>query len=243
MPTSSIIEQIQKLRSLSKSSNEHEAAAAAKAADKLINKHRISEEEISAADPTKKTEAKKDDNILYETGKITLWKNMLALNLAKHYDCAVVNDVIGNPESGRKISRYRLVGTESDMEIVRYMFSWLVDMIEQLGKIVARGMGRVYSASYAEGVVRGIEVQLEESRKEQVVEAQAAGQTAALVKLDQRMELAQKKLFELYPKLTRSKLAFKRRVDYTALKHGIRDGKQIQLSKGLNAGANTKLLK
>jgi len=240
---SSIIEQIQKLRNLSKSSNEHEAAAAARAADKLISKHRISEEELAAADPTKQSEAKQDENILYETGKITQWKNILAQILAKNYDCALLNDIMRNPTSGRKVSRYRLIGTESDMEIVRYMFSWLVDTIDQLGAYVARGMGRVYAASYAEGVVRGIKIQLDASREEQIVEAKFAGQTAALVKLDQRMALANEKLYQLCPRLRRSGTPSKRRVDNTALNHGIRDGKQIQLSNGLTAGSGTKLLK
>lgn len=235
---SNIIDQILKLRNLGKgSANENEAMAAMRAADKLINKHRITESMLDEADPSKKQTAKQDEFVLYESGRITKWKSDLAVILSKHYDCAIFNDA--SRATGRLVSRYRLVGVPSDMEIVRYMFSWLVNEINTLGGIVARGQGKIYAASYAEGVVRGINLQLDLAKEDQVIEAEHTGQTSALVKLDERAEEAEKTLRIIHPMLKRSHATTKRRVNVTAMNHGIRDGKQIHLNKGLPDGNGT----
>jgi hypothetical protein len=229
---SNIIDQIHKLRNLMSSSNKFEADAAAKAADRLIAKHRISEAELDASNPNKKLNPLKDSNILYESGRITAWKSTLAVILARHYGCAIINDAITNPANNRKLNQYRMVGIESDMEIVRYMFGWLVNLIDEMGKIVARGNGRIYAASYAEGVVNGIRLTLSEAKKEQVAEAAATGQSSALVKLDERFTSAQETLRSLYPRTSKS-IRSKRRVNDDARNRGIQDGKKIQLNKGL----------
>ena len=81
-----IIEKINKLLSLAKSSNANEAAAAAAAADKLIAQHRISEAELQAATKVDLPSAIKDANPLYETARVTAWKTHLAHFLAAKYE-------------------------------------------------------------------------------------------------------------------------------------------------------------
>src|SRR2546421_209940 len=51
MTNEAVIEKVRKLRALATSQNAHEAAAAAAAADKLIQEHRLSEAELHAHAP------------------------------------------------------------------------------------------------------------------------------------------------------------------------------------------------
>lgn len=134
--TTAIIEKVQKLLALSKSSNANEAAAAANAANKLIDTYRLSEADLECmADAGEPIE--EDSEYIYESGKVTPWKTALVSHLVKHYGCVHWNDT--SYATGRQVSRYRLVGRRSDIGITKYMFAYLSAECQRLAAIEAKG--------------------------------------------------------------------------------------------------------
>jgi len=228
-----IIEKINKLLSLAKSSNANEAAAAAAAADKLIAQHRISEAELQAATKVDLPSAIKDANPLYETARVTAWKTHLAHFLAANYGCKIINDFTYTEESRNRISRYYLIGSKGDTEIVRYMFAWLSNEIERLCKVHCKGKGRVVCASYCDGAVAGIKQQLDESKQQTKQEAIKVGASAALAILDDRLQRANLELRKLYPSAHYVKDKSHRQIDINAFNKGKVDGLNIHLGKSL----------
>lgn len=193
-----ILEKINDLRKLSTSSNVHEAATAAAIADKLISKYRISEAQLSS-NGKEDLEIKEDSEVLYQTSRIIRWKQILARVLVRHYNCYMWNDTIWRgSKGGRRINRFRISGTESDIIIVHYMFNWLIYEIERLRDLNAKGMGHTYVFSYCEGAVAGIADQLEKMKKEIKELATQTGQSTALVKLDERAVLAKMLIHKKY---------------------------------------------
>lgn len=234
-----IIEKINNLRKLMTSSNVNEAAAAAKQADKLINQHRISEQELNTAAGIKEEEIFSDEEYLYESGRAVSWKINLAIYLSRHYSCYIFNQVDYN-KTGRKITRLKLTGTKSDIEILKYMFTWLVFEIERLN-LTNKGKGHIICNSFCEGAVRGIQDQLLQSKREVKDDAYKAGHSQALEKIDHRIELAEN-LVKSKTKLKKSKASNQSRIVNSAFDSGREAGKNIHLGKVIS-GKSTKLLK
>jgi hypothetical protein len=227
----SVIDRVQKLLSLSNSSNANEAANAAAIANKLIDQYRLSEIDLSISNK-REEEIIVDDGFIYETGKVTTWKQSLILILAKHYGVANFNDCV-YPE-GRKITRIKLIGYRNDIEIVRYMARWLINECIRLSTKEAYGKGRVYVTSYCTGFVIGIKEQLNKSRKEIV------GDSVALVKMDSRYSESNSFMNEKF-RLRRIKTMSHCRIDGIAFGEGKDRGTSIHLGNSLNGGT-TKFL-
>ena len=228
-----IISKIKKLRELSKSDNVNEAAQAAKAADKLIAKFRISEQEIGNH---LDEEILQDDEPLYESARAITWKYNLAAILSKHYSCYLYNKV-GYSDTGRAITRLVMTGVKSDMDIVRYMFAWLMFEVETLNK-KNKGKGHIYCNSFCTGAVNGIFEQLKASKQEQV-QAASASEVTALTKLDQRAIQAEE-LVRSNVKIRNVKKVNNSRLLADQFNQVLNAGKNIHLGKGLNPA--TKLL-
>lgn len=235
----SIIEKISNLRKLSTSSNANEAAVAAAMADKLIAKYRLSEAELEIKEE-KFSQPEFDDGFVYETKRITKWKNSLILFISKHYGCAVYNSIGYDNNSGRSISRYKLVGSKEDMSIVKYMFSWLTGEIERLCHKESKGKGHIYSNSFCIGAVSGIVQQMNLSKKEV---ASTVTNSTALARVDNKFETANS-FMNNNLKLGKSKTTSNSsQIDYTAYNKGIEVGKNIHLGKVIGNDSTTKFLK
>lgn len=215
-----IVEKVKKLLSLSKSSNEHEAATAAALANKLIQQYRISEAQLS-----QEGEVIFHDKILYHTGRIIPWKNTLACRLAEVYGCKVINNI--SFPHGRKISNFKLVGRKTDCEICFYMFSWLVLEIQRLADLNAKGKGHKYVFSYCEGIVFGVIEQL--NKKQEAKEEHSS----ALLKIDNRIN--DTNLFIKKMNIGSSSAKSKAQIDSEALANGIEKGKNIHLGSHLES--------
>lgn len=217
-----VIDKVKKLLALSKSPNQNEANAALAAANKLIDAHRISENDLTEdggiiIDPT----------YIYETGRVNPWKNKLVNVLAKHYGCVSYNDNTFNG-NGRLVSRFRLVGRRTDVSIARYLFNYLVEVCELLAGAV-KGCGRIVVASYCLGFVRGVEEQLELSRKELISE----NTCGAMVLLERRSEESDNFLRKTIPVVDK-KIYSKNKIDNNAFQAGMTEGKKTNLAtKGL----------
>ena len=233
-----IIDKIRHLRSLAQSSNLNEATAAAAAADRLISKYRVSEVEINISNKMADLPAIEDKEILYESSRVTMWKKSLANVLANHYGCFMWNDTIR--VNGRKVSRYRLIGVDSDIAITRYMFAWLLTEIERLSKLFCTGMGHVYANSYCIGAVTGIQFQLEKIKQEEKAAAVQNTQTTnALACLDERVDRAKAVLYSLHNNLVAVKTRSCSQYDGNAYAIGVNSGKSIHLGKVMGDGSGS----
>lgn len=194
-----ILDRIKKLRALATSSNPNEAAAAAGVANKLILKHQISESQLAEiSSPESNVENMFDDpEPLYVSARVTAWKVDLATLLARHYGCALWNDKVYRSDSqNRGMSRFRLVGREDDVQIVKFMFSWFVSEIQKLVDVECRGYGLNYRDSYCKGAVKGIENLLAYTREKMVEEANKTGKSKALEVVQNRHKLAIEYMFK-----------------------------------------------
>jgi len=219
---SPIIEKVQKLLALSKSSNANEAANAAGAANKLIELHRISEADLELAG--KVTEpVEEDDGYIYETGKLTPWKHILMNVLVQHYGLSHYNDA--DFSGGRKVSRFKVFGRRDDIVVCRYMFTWLTTVCDRLVDIEAKGMGRVYISSYCEGFVAGVSSQLRLSR----LEAHREATSAAIVLIDNRAVKAKEHMYMVVRGLRPTRAVSHRHTNCDAFSRGEIQGKRVNL--------------
>ena len=236
MAIDSIISKVQKLLALSSSSNANEAANAAALANRLIDQYRLSEADLST-DSVEIDPMMEDSGFVYETGRITPWKQSLVTVLSEHYGCAVFNSV--TYPNGRKVSRFKLVGRKSDIAIVNYMFAYLSSECVRLCEKEAYGKGKVFAGSYCAGFVAGIRQQLHESRKE----AEKEASTNAIVAINNRYHEARNFMNSLH-KLKSAKGGSSAQTNYMAFNAGLRQGKNLHLGAGLNSGntSGVKLL-
>ncbi len=232
---SPIIAKVQKLLALSKNNTSaEESANAARAANKLIDEYRLSEIDLEVQSEVVEP-IEEDDGYIYESGKITGWKDLLISALVSHYGLSHWNDA--SWQTGRKVSRYRLVGRKSDISIAKYMFSWISSECSRLAGLYAKGQGRVYVSSYCSGFIVGVRDQLQASRKE----VQKNASSAAIVKMDSRANEAKEFMYNLHSNLRPYKKSSSAQIDYSAYSNGRERGKLLHLGNHLGAGG-VKLL-
>lgn len=234
MELSSVISKVQKLLSLANSSNANEAATAAALANKLIDQYRLSSADYSVSE-TEIDPLIEDNDYIYETGRIVPWKSSLVVVLAKHYGCALFNSAYY--PNGRKVSRYKLVGRNSDIEITKYMFNWLMLECQRLSENEARGKGRVFASSYCQGFVVGIRQQLFKSRQE----AKMGASESSIVKIDSREAEANQFMNKMH-NLRKTNASSSMRLDANAFHAGVDRGKSLHLGQSMGSGCKVKML-
>jgi hypothetical protein len=234
MSIESVVDRVQKLLALSKSSNANEAANAAGLANKLIDTYRLSVADLEVQGEVIEP-IEEDGGYIYETGKLTPWKHQLMHRLISHYGLAHFNDNIY--PGGRKVSRFKVIGRKSDITVAKYMFVWLTTECQRLANVEAKGMGRIYVSSYCEGFVSGVSEQLKASRSE----VQRDASSEAIVLVNARSEEAKSFMNSLH-NLIHDKTVSQRRVNYGASAQGQKQGQSLHLGQSLGNSA-PKLLK
>lgn len=231
-----MIDRVRKLLALSTSSNENEAKAALLQAQKLMEKHKISEAMI--AEPAVVQEDIKTSE-LWNSGKTSRsqWRGNLAATLGKCNGCEVWT-------SGPRI---HIIGRESNVQTVQYLFLYCESLIERLSKTHA-GHGRSFISNYKLGFVGGIASKLkqgkEEAMAEAVVEHGKQLTDNAIVRIDEKA-LENKKLFDQV--LTKLNLKFttfgKQSYNEDARLIGFKDGRKVDLSSkpGIESGTTKRI--
>lgn len=234
----SVLEKVRKLRTLATSSNLNEAANAAAAAERLIAEFRISEAQLSSerniSQPIIRAQS-----YLYETGKITQWKSDLALKLSNHYGVYVYNE-LGSSATGRKTSKYVMMGRESDIQILQYVFDYLMKEIVRLADICVFTYGRGVSVernSFCLGAVDGIMNKLRAEKDAQ----ESVATSAAMVLLNNRRAEA-KAYTEGSIKLIKHKSASHGRFSSKHYQDGKQEGAKIQINPGMSGSNGPKQL-
>lgn len=153
MSIEAVIGKIQKLRRLARSTNLNEAAAAAAAADRLIQEYGLAEAELQAEGKTEKEAPVEDSSPLASWRRAPTWQRILATRLIRHYDCA--GYMRWAWAGGEQVLQHCVVGRPTDMAAARYMYGWLTVEIERLAQL-HRGKGRSYLDSFRRGAVQGV---------------------------------------------------------------------------------------
>jgi hypothetical protein len=192
-----VLDKVRKLRALSKSANANEAAAAARAADRLVQQYRIDEALIGRGD----VERDLYPIETFTSGEVS-WQLVLIVALSDDHGCV---SFTGTLKSGQKL--VWLVGRRTDMALVRSMYEWLRDEVERLAQEYADGQraklsrgewmdGPLAAAteSYRLGAVRGCVLAMRSGADE--LRAAIAGSEAqeAMVHLDGRVAEAESSL-------------------------------------------------
>jgi hypothetical protein len=150
-----ILNKVKFLLNLTKSSNAGESANAQAAADKLIAKFGITPQELDALDAP----LWDDTQLLYTTYSIVGWQNRLALAIAKHFDCYIVQET--NVHGELTTYHYFVYGGDDEEGYVKFVFATFFKKIHHLLDTVCIGRGPIYQGSYCEGVVAAIKENIE----------------------------------------------------------------------------------
>lgn len=170
MSKDKIINLIIKLKKLSSNNpSVEEASLAAARMQELITEHQISMTEIDIND-VEETESFECDVLHQENGpRVISWKMTLANYLARNNLCRF------SYQKGNRVKNatYNIYGKPSNIQIVSYMFSYLVNEIDSLCKVEmarvkANGeyAGKSFSQSFRLGAVMAIGEKLQAARKQ-----------------------------------------------------------------------------
>ncbi len=234
MTSEAIIEKIRKLRALATSSNLHEAAAAARAAEKLLQQHEIDEAQIFSESGDEDEPPIEDSMPLAAWGKsIPTWEALLTSFLAAHYGCKSFRDF--NRATGRW--EKKIIGRPADIETVRFQWAFFRTEIVRLMATHGAGRDRSWKISFCRGAARAIIEALQETKRE----IRAKANASALAVVDARVDAAVSLMNERYPNMRTVHMG--RTVgNMSAYNEGKRAGSNINQRSQIGA-RGTRLLK
>ncbi|WP_051946637.1 DUF2786 domain-containing protein [Marinobacter sp. MCTG268] len=217
-----ILEKIKKCLRLAKSSNENEAAAAMRQAQKLMRLHGIEHGYVVAA------EGVESQNVSVGSNK----KPSAHVGMLAHMVCRAFGvDVIWSVTQlfGQRESRLEFYGMDSAPEVAGYAFEVLFRQLKRdrtrymatLNKRLKRTTKTRRGDLYAQAWVQAVEKQI--TAYERSEEEKAAVQTYR----EQRWP-------EVGETACRDNTAGTRRHDYDAARQGYRDGEKVDFHRGVN---------
>jgi len=148
MAPPAVLTKIKLLLKLTESPEPNEAATAQALANKMIEKHGLTQEEVDSLKDPKPLYT--EDDKLYWTLNMVSWKQRLALAIATHFDCLIVQEH-QVPGEGEEQYHYYVYGNPEDTDNVRYVFYSLSEKVEDLISNHCVMKGPIYIASYGEG--------------------------------------------------------------------------------------------
>lgn len=142
-----IKDKIRKLLALSKSSNENEAALAAKRAQELLEKYNLTIDKVT----------NEISEILIEFGRETKWKTILLNSCAKAFFSLMVAQVSLNSKGKDILRAYKVYGRPHNIDVTLSMYNWLVSVITQMSRANCKRMRKQKSRnSYKLGMTYSI---------------------------------------------------------------------------------------
>lgn len=212
-----VIEQVQKLLALSKSSNENEAALALAKAEELLEKYRLDMTAIEMMTGQKEGIVQDDDPI-FDTDEITQWESKLSHSIAWLYGCTTIR-------LGTKM--IKIIGRPSDIIFVRYMVTYITIELFRLSVEPLYKKRKDYKDSWFLGAVDVILYRLKES-KAKIQETFT--NPFAVATVNNRYNESQAKLNELYPNATKSGVAPSPKFSSAGYNQGQIAGHKVKLS-------------
>lgn len=218
-----LIDTIQRLISLSSSSNEHESAAALARANELMAKHNISMFDIE----TQKINAEYSTEEVYTTGRSSTTEPYLCDILQNYFFIKAVS----YRDKKTKKTTLKFFGDKTNVEIARYVFK-VLDLYFRVyadANHVAAKDRRVYYM----GLTRGFKDKLKEERE---ILNRNSNNKNALVLIDKALVVAFQSRFQITGFKRTSKIGSSN-FNSEVYNKGVEDGKEINLRKGLS-GSN-----
>lgn len=209
-----------------------EAQAAARALGKLLDKHRLTVAEVELRDSAS-TPVLISEDPLISFGRLPKWRSALARKLCRHYGVAFWRRKYEDGANRRGHRRYRyaihLCGRAEDIEMTRFMFTWLSAEAERLSHAECSGWGGVTHNSWRAGFVDGIAKQLRAAR-----ETVAEGKAEAALVLFGRYEAAAEHMRKRVTGLQSKTRVRRWTEDATARAAGQERGERQHLGKSLS---------
>lgn len=174
MDKAAIIDKVNKLLALAGNNpNEHEAANAAAQAQRLMEKYQIAQFQVGG-DQDDSTGMGVIDGVIIRQGRMDIWMQSLFVDLCHLYEC--------DGYRARHGGGLRAIGLESDVEMVKTMFGYLVKVIRHLHKVEwdvakARGEysgGRRMANAFRRGFCQGAADRIVQRLQGEKAEAAAA---------------------------------------------------------------------
>lgn len=147
-----ILAKIKKLLGLATSSNVNEAQNAQALADGLMAKYNITADDLSSLDPK---EYYGENEKLFFTVGLSLWRQQLAVAVASYFDCQIVQEQLGAAE-GEATYTYFVYGDDDQVKDVQFVYHAFAKKINNLVDVKCLGRGPVYIDSYCDGVVDSV---------------------------------------------------------------------------------------
>lgn len=212
-----ILRRVAKLLKLATSTNPNEAANAAAQAQRLMDEHRLSTDDVrgaSDADPMEQADVDMGGRKVR-----SVWRGRLAYSVGQHNGCVVF--WVG--------ARLQAVGRRSDVRVALYLYDYLAGEIDRLATRASIGRGRAYANAFRNGAVGIIAQRLADDRASQ---ATGAASSALVLRRD---TAARAWLTEHHGKLRPA-----RKVSLGSDADGFADGRaaarDIPLKPGVEAG-------
>jgi len=253
-----ILEKIKRLLALAGSDNVHEAALAAKTAQKLMARHNIETAALTVMyDCERETQIEIEEEVLAAVSgkRLAAWKTALCATVARLNGCSAYSQWFAGDQ------RVVFVGTRSDSKAACYISTWLISEIDRLTKLerAKRGtQGRGYYHSFRLGAAHEIARRLKEANRDAAEEsremARAADRVqgtstqlvkveAALVRIEDKLTRAQDFIKRKHPDM-KSRGASRARINGSAFAEGKRAGGSVSLTDGraaLSGGARGRV--
>jgi predicted SprT family Zn-dependent metalloprotease len=160
--TSRLLERVRKLLALAQSDNQHEAEAAALAAQKLLLKHNLERADLSEGS------AYSFRQIGRITGRVSEWERRLGNLLSEHFFVDVIWVSAFVPETGKRGSVLEAIGSPDNLALAAYVYEFMLRTAEQLWLIHKREAQLAGSRDrmpYFAGVMSGFAQKLAEQAR------------------------------------------------------------------------------
>lgn len=234
----SVLRRIEKLLAIANDdrANEHEAAAAAGQAEKLMRKFNV---DFSAEIGQR---IKQGQGMGYEdivatakdngtpAERVPSWAQWLAVAVANMHDCGARSQYTTTDKG--KEACIRFYGYQDDVRVAAWTFNYLVATVNRLCKEYRKhprylAGGRVVMNSYRNGMASGILHTIKQMGAERVAEQQAAVASRALVVVKQQAIEAEFGEFKYVSRKSSS------RIDGVAYSQGREKGKSIDVRRAI----------
>lgn len=159
-----ILERVAKLLALAASANEHEAQAAASAAQRLMLRYNL--ERVASREPSACTFR----HLGRATGRTTEAENLLARILGDHFFVDVIWVPVWRPLEGKRGSVLEICGRLENVELAEHVHGFLLATAERLWQEHRRGRGirgNRDRRAFLAGVMTGFRSRLEAQAREQ----------------------------------------------------------------------------
>lgn len=237
-----IILRINQLRAISQSTHSKaESETCLKLVAKLLAEYQLDEATIEAETGKVNDPIDLDgEHIIYESGRITVWKSELALGIAELNGLFIYNAIVRGGISHRKQSRYRIIGKTSNIQVALYMWEYLSGEITRLASdYVPGGSKRGVNPereSWMLGCVRGFLAKMKAEKENTMKQATSAAMVLVSNQAKEAEEAFKKKTGIV---LGRSSYRSQAQHNADSYSSGYRKGQTLNVNPGMSGSNKT----